>query len=137
MQRLSQTSGGRKGRAPHPVTLTEWQPRARRGSARELDIATQLGNARGEFCSGDPHMERNENEHPEQSYRRGFQQGSGEVFHALERAGLLDERTLRVLRDFVYGPVARWRFNSRRRLKRHRLHDAAPTLAGKINRRAQ
>jgi hypothetical protein len=86
------------------------------------------GNERGEFFYDDPPMERNQHEHPEQSYRRGYQQGADAVLDALRKAEVLDESTLRKLVRFVYGKVAHWRFNSPRRLKRHMRHDRAPTI---------
>ncbi len=83
---------------------------------------------REEFSYADNSMTRNDLEHPEQAYRRGFQQGAGAVYHALKKANLLSERLRERLSDFVYWKVYWWRFGKRRRLERNLCKDAAPRL---------
>jgi hypothetical protein len=56
---------------------------------------------RGEFAYGDPRLTRNSDEHPEQAYRRGYQQGAHAVLRGLREANVLDERTLLQLHAFV------------------------------------
>jgi hypothetical protein len=73
-------------------------------------------------------MNRNDWEHPEQSYRRGFQQGAHAVWSALEKGGKLDKRTIIQCVDFVYYTVFHWRYAKQRRLGRHLHRDAAPSF---------
>ena len=106
-----------------PFPYSEWR------SENEADccfIPEVRYSSRDEF--DDDLNSRNCWEHPEQSYRRGFQQGGWEVYQALEAAGLLEERVKKQVREFVRLVVARWRFLSKRLLKRHTHHDAAPKL---------
>jgi hypothetical protein len=78
-----------------------------------------------EFAS-DASDERNACEHPEQAYRRGYQQGAHEVYQALKEADVLPPRLDEKLRRFIYRRIYRWRFESRRRLRRHIRKDVAP-----------
>jgi hypothetical protein len=87
----------------------------------------QVDQLRGEF--GDRGgAERNPWEHPEQSYRRGFQQGAHEIVDTLRKAGVLDPAVESALHKFTYCTVADWRFTRRRRLRRHITKDRAPRL---------
>jgi hypothetical protein len=84
---------------------------------------------RGEFGPPeDPDLERNANEHPEQAYRRGYQQGAHAVLDPLRKAKLLDHWTQRKLENFVYWKIFDWRYAKRRRLSRHICKDRAPTI---------
>jgi hypothetical protein len=93
---------------------------------RELE--TCLGNVRGEYGPEDSGMERNDNEHPEQSYRRGVQHGAHFVLDPLLKAGLLDRATQRKLEKFVYLRIYNWRYAKHRRPRRHLAHDRPPQL---------
>jgi hypothetical protein len=84
-------------------------------------------NSRAEFHHSDPPLERSDSEHPEASYRRGFQQGSFAVVDALEKAELISGSLLEKLKRFGE-KVYEWRFTSRRKLKRHIVKDHAPLL---------
>jgi hypothetical protein len=82
---------------------------------------------RGEFAYGDPRLTRNSDEHPEQAYRRGYQQGAHAVLRGLREANVFDERMLQQLREFV-ARICDWRYARRRTLERHVLKDRAPML---------
>jgi hypothetical protein len=82
---------------------------------------------RAEFAD-DGSDNRNEWEHPEKSYRRGFQQGAHAVLDPLLKLGVLNEHVQWVLKSYVYITVANWRFSDRRRLKRHMIRDRAPIV---------
>ena len=102
-----------------------------RRSRREQRKSAPLSDDRDEFAEVLTGLERNPNEHPEQAFRRGLQQGAAEIFHALQKAQLLDERTLKKLSNFAYGELWRFRHAKRRQLCRHIGRDRPPRL--KIN----
>lgn len=101
-------------------SLCDWRDEA---EPRDHILASR---EREEFSFDDDWRVRNDLENPEQAYRRGYQQGAGAVYHALDEAHLLSERLRVRLHNFVYGPVKRWRFMQR--LGRHLIKDAAPKL---------
>ncbi len=78
---------------------------------------------REEF-SVDSSMTRNADEHPEQSYRRGFQQGAIAVFEGIE--GKLDFQTRKRLQRFIYRTLTAWRWQ--RHLGRHIHKNRPPAL---------
>jgi len=77
----------------------------------------------GEFLSFevDGPERRNDNEHPQSAYRRGFQQGAWEVMSAMVKAGML--RTAAAFSAKIH----RWRYG-KRKLKREVNRDRAPKL---------
>jgi hypothetical protein len=75
---------------------------------------------------------RNADEHPEQAYRRGYQQGAHAVLVGLREAEALDPRVLEEIDSFI-GVVGLWRYG-RRALKRELIRDRAPRLT--LRRRA-
>jgi hypothetical protein len=86
-------------------------------------------NDRGEFADTSDVLERNPTEDPENAFRRGLQQGAGEIYHALEKAGALPDQLRRRLRDFVYHDLFLFRYPRRRRkLGRHIVRDHPPRL---------
>jgi hypothetical protein len=89
-------------------------------------MTTSFGDERREFRCSDPPLTRNENEHPECAYMRGYQQGAHAVLEAL-RAWETDPQVIKKVERFV-GTVGKWRYTNRRRLGRHLIKDAAPRL---------
>jgi hypothetical protein len=84
---------------------------------------------RGEFADADcDHhpSRRNSDEHPEQAYRRGYQQGAHAIAEAMRAAELLDERVLKTIDDYI-SVLGLWRFG-KRALKRELARDRAPRL---------
>ena len=79
----------------------------------------------GEFKhDGEGCIERSDQEHPEQAYRRGVQQGAYFVLEALETdRGSVDRKLLADISRYVESTLARWRYNSRRLCRHMRLDD--------------
>jgi hypothetical protein len=50
--------------------------------------------------------ERSAHEHPEQAYRRGYQQGANEVYRALKEADALPPRLSEKLRHFIHRRIS-------------------------------
>ena len=91
---------------------------------------------RGEFKhDGKDRMERSDQEHPEQAYRRGVQHGAYFVLEVLEAdPGAIDRKLLANIARYVERTLARWRYNSRR-LHRHIRYDDPPRLINWNDRR--
>jgi hypothetical protein len=70
--------------------------------------------------------ERSNTEHPEQAYRRGFQQGAHAVVEALKER--VDPNTLDALKHYVRITLAEWRNSAKRNRKRHVTVDQPPKL---------
>ena len=89
----------------------------------------EFERTRGEFRhGGEGCIERSDQEHPEQAYRHGVQQGAYFVLEALEAdCGSVDRKLLANVRRYVDRTLARWRYNSRR-LGRHLHRDEPPRL---------
>ena len=104
--------------------------------SKDLD-AVLAQDDRDEFVAVWTGMDRNPDEHPEQAFRRGLQQGAADVYHALEKAQLLDERTLKKLNHFVYWKLFWFRYAKRRRFCRHIVRDRPPRLEINPKRRTQ
>jgi hypothetical protein len=81
---------------------------------------------RGEFSNDDPPNRRNDNEHPEQAYRRGYQQGAGAVLVGLRSIGTVDESVLEQVKEFV-ATIYFWRYG-KNRLRRDTRRDEAPRM---------
>jgi hypothetical protein len=101
----------------------------------KLDAAYRAGvqaglesveSERGEFRDGE--ADRNSFEHPEQAFRRGYQQGAISVLDPLRRTGLLTGRVLRAVERFIFGEIFNWRYAKRRRLQRSISKDRPPRL---------
>src|SRR5262249_48555220 len=91
---------------------------------------------RGEFRhDGEDRIERSDQEHPEQAYRRGVQQGAYFVLEALEAdRGSVDRKLLADITRYVERTLARWRYSSLR--LRRRIHrDDPPRLINCDDRR--
>ena len=73
---------------------------------------------------------RNDKEHPEQAYRRGYQQGAMTVLKGLREAKALDPWTLRKLEEFVGIKIWKWRYG-KRKLKRE-MKDWAPEFEARM-----
>jgi len=89
------------------------------------------GIGRGEIDWSDHnhrYFDRNRREDPEQAFRRGMQQGAHRVYHAIEEAGVLDEKTLRRIAHYYGIELFNWRYAKRRRLGRRLNRDCAPWL---------
>ena len=96
----------------------------------------EFERTRGEFKhDGEGCIERSDQEHPEQAYRRGVQQGAYFVLEALETdRGSVDRKLLADISRYVESTLARWRYNSRR-LHRHIKRDDPPKLISWDDRR--
>lgn len=81
-------------------------------------------NQGAEFDSS--RYERSITEHPEQAYRRGFQQGAHAVVDALKDK--VDPNTLDGLKHYVGITLAEWRYSAKRNRKRHVSLDQPPKL---------
>jgi hypothetical protein len=84
--------------------------------------------SRDEFSIASPALERSVNEHPEQAYRRGYQQGAYAIVKALKETGAIEGRILAVIEDHVNLKLANWRYSRTRRLKRNIIRDDPPAL---------
>jgi len=89
----------------------------------------EFERTQGEFKhGGEDCMERSDQEHPEQAYRRGVQHGAYFILEALDAArGSVNRKLLANIRRYVDHTLARWRYNSRR-LGRHIRRDDPPRL---------
>jgi hypothetical protein len=105
----------------------------------------EFERTRGEFKHGDEdHMERSDQEHPEQAYRRGVQQGAYFVLEALENADQVlwncgsihdfrpvDPKLLVRIRRYVGTALGNWRYAApSRRLRRRYPLDEPPRMVG-------
>src|SRR5262245_32218778 len=96
----------------------------------------EFERTRGEFKHGGKDcMERSDQEHPEQAYRRGLQQGAHFILEMLEaNLGSIDGDLLVDIHSYVQIDLARWRYNSRR-LHRRLGRDDPPRLRDDRRRR--
>jgi hypothetical protein len=96
----------------------------------------EFERTRGEFKrGGEDCMERSDQEHPEQAYRRGVQHGAYFILEALEAdRGSIDRKLLADISRYVERTLARWRYNPRR-LGRHIRRDDPPRLRDDRRRR--
>jgi hypothetical protein len=112
-----------------------------RNSKMKIDW-DEFERTRGEFKhDGEDRMERSDQEHPEQAYRRGVQHGAYFVLQALEVARglvdhkpLVDRKLLANIRRYVDRTLAHWRYNSQRLCRRIR-YDDPPRLVNWNDRR--
>jgi hypothetical protein len=87
----------------------------------------EFDRTRGEF-NLDGNDERSDQEHPEQAYRRGVQQGAYFVLQALEAdPSSIDRKLLRDIKRYVESTLARWRYGPRR-LGRQMRRDDPPRV---------
>jgi transposase InsO family protein len=89
-----------------------------RSSKMKIDW-DEFERTRGEFKHDGKNrkdrMERSDQEHPEQAYRRGVQQGAYFVLEVLEAApDSINVDLLLDIHQYVQIDLARWRYNSRR-----------------------
>jgi hypothetical protein len=83
----------------------------------------EFERTRGEF-NPDGKDERSDQEHPEQAYRRGVQQGAYFVLEALKaQRGAIDRKLLADISRYVERTLARWRYGPRRLCRQMRRDD--------------
>jgi hypothetical protein len=131
--RLAEDIYIRLGALPPPAWLLRELKKAKNDTT-ELYVLHEMAGMdaaslhREEFAHCSDVTERNELEHPEQAYRRGYQQGAHAVANPLIKAGLLDPEIQRAVKQFVYHRIFDWRYAKQRRLGRHLNKDSAPEL---------
>jgi hypothetical protein len=85
----------------------------------------EFERTRGEFKDG----VRSDQEHPEQAYRRGVQQGANFVLEALEAdRDAIDRKLLTDIQRYVDSALMRWRFGHGSRPRRLRRWENPPRV---------
>jgi hypothetical protein len=88
-------------------------------------LLKEIKSQRGEL-DGDERMARNEWEHAETSYRRGYFQGAYFLYAGVHR--VLPRDIARQVENWLFGAIHSWRYAKRRRLKRSYTRDQPPEL---------